>query len=254
MTQTLIGVIGGMGSSASVLFEQMIQEQATSRCIQQPDLVHIAMSRRVPDRTEFLLGFADENPADFASEVALGVQTLSRAYYKRMVICVPCNTFHAPQIWNTYQKRVHSSAVMPVLLLNAASVLRSKLMSLYQQRQQVGVMCTDGSRLSRIFDRVLSPEHCVIHLSSEKQKQLMDVIYSPAFGLKHQVPPRSETFSNLQQCIDELRAAGATVIVFGCSELSLIREQMECGNTVVLDPMVLLADAVLNGVVDYDAG
>lgn len=253
MRHTLIGVIGGMGSAASVLFEQMVQQQATARCIKQPDMVHIAMSSCVPDRTEFLLGLTEENPARFASEAAQSLQTLGQSRYERLVICVPCNTFHASQIWNPYQKDVLKAAQMPVQLLNVMSVLNGKLMYMNQGRQRIGVLCTDGSRVSRVFDRVLSPEHTVIYPTAENQQRLMDVIYSTDYGLKHQVPAHPTALSQLQACIDELLAEGTTAILFGCSELSLVREQMNCHTNAVLDPMLLLADAALNGVNDYAA-
>ena len=91
----VIGVVGGMGPLARVrLVELITRLTPASRDQDHRDVVLVSMPGCISDRTEFLLGHSDENPA---AAVAESVQLLASA--GATCVGVACSSVHAPPIW-----------------------------------------------------------------------------------------------------------------------------------------------------------
>ena len=103
------------------------------------------------------------------------------------------------------------------------------------QIEKVGLMATDGTIQSRIFQNQLEDMGIEVLLPDEKhQKYVMDVIYK---DVKAGRTVEEEKFLETSR---QLQCMGAQVILLGCTELSLVKRQYPLGKK-YLDAMEVLA-------------
>jgi aspartate racemase len=241
-----------MGVAASAHFEQLLLECVGQRNQSPPELIHIALHAHLADRTAFLLDETSESPAAEAAKIALDIQQIARSRFKRLLLCVPCNTFHAAPIWQPFTAMVRQQATMPLQLLSAVSLLE-EFLSLDSRRRSIGLLCTDGSRKSQVFEQSVKDLDWIC-LTQASQEKLMSVIYSPEFGLKAVVPPSLVAETLLQECIDELYHRGANTLLIGCSELTLLQHRLSWHGIEHIDPMQLLAERAVELTEEWSVG
>ena len=159
-----------------------------------------------PDRTRYILGLSDENPAPVMIDagrwlVAEGAE----------ILAIPCITAHY------FQKQLEEEIHTPVIHLIKETVHHMRDYGV----RKAGIMATDGTIQSGLFQEELRLHGMEAVLpSAEAQKKVMHLIY------------------------DNVKA-GAEVIVLGCTELSIIKKMYPVGSG-VLDAMEVLArEAVL---------
>ncbi|WP_243664185.1 aspartate/glutamate racemase family protein [Rhodothermus marinus] len=96
MKDKVIGVIGGMGPYAGLELVRHIFDQTIAASDQEHlPVVLFSMGDRVPDRSTFLFGKTSENPA-----YAIAEQIRMAESVGAVVVGIPCNTAHAPKIFN----------------------------------------------------------------------------------------------------------------------------------------------------------
>mgnify|MGYP000203337425 FL=1 len=92
----MIGVIGGMGPQAGIdLVQKIINLTKAASDQDHLPIAMLSIPHSISDRTEFLLGKSDVNPAIAISEV---ICTLSKN--GASIIGMPCNTAHAEPIFD----------------------------------------------------------------------------------------------------------------------------------------------------------
>ena len=95
-----IGVVGGVGPLAGVDFQKKIISQTRAERDQDHlQVVTVSFPAQVPDRTAYLLGETDQNPA-----VPLAEQLILLEKTGADIGAIPCNTAHAPRIFDQIKK------------------------------------------------------------------------------------------------------------------------------------------------------
>ena len=92
----MIGIVGGVGPLAGLdLQAKIVAQTAAGRDQEHLPVLSLSWPGPIPDRTEYLLGQVAENPAG-----ALLAQLRLLAAAGASVAGIPCNTAHAPAIFD----------------------------------------------------------------------------------------------------------------------------------------------------------
>ncbi|MFQ4135846.1 aspartate/glutamate racemase family protein [Nodosilinea sp. PGN35] len=233
------GILGGLGPMAHVQFEQrLIQrnvEQGARGDRDHPVWVLIN-GTTVPDRTQSLQGTGP----DCTSELVRYAQLLERAGANFLV--VTCNTAHG--VYDAVQ------AQLGIPWIHLMACTSSHIRQAYPAVQRVGVLATDGTLQCGLYERSLSQVGLTpmgFGLDSPWQKQVMDAIYHPNWGIKTtgtQVSTKALTV--LEQATGWLKTQGAEVVIAGCTELSVAFAQMPSLPLPWVDPLEVVADITLD--------
>lgn len=215
-----LGVIGGLGPMATALFMKMVIEMTDAAVDQEHIEMIIYNCPRIPDRTSFILGQSDEDPAPGIIEIG---QKLTDQGVE--LIAIPCIT--ANYFYERLSCGIHAKIIDIIDELYTYLIKRNI--------RCAGLMATSGTIESRLFQRIFDEQECRLVLPSrERQQDVMHVIYQ---NVKANRPVDMERFRAVSK---ELREAGAEVIILGCTELSVVRENCQIGAG-FLDAMQLMA-------------
>jgi len=216
-----VGILGGMGPLAAIIFNGMLINTQQVEAEQEYLDVLLYNKASIPDRSAFILGDSTEDPTDSLTHAA---QTLEKAGAD--FIAIPCITAHY------FYDTIASAVDIPVI--NAVDEVARYIAG--RQFDKVGIMATDGSLHARIFHNALEKyEIEVLAPEAEEQKYLMNLIYKIKQGMKID----GRAFDTLE---DQLFQRGARSVVLGCTELSMVtgpfvHEHVDC--------LAVLARAVL---------
>lgn len=215
-----LGVIGGLGPMATAYYmELMIRMTDAKRDQDHPEVI-IMNVPSIPDRTAFILGKSQANPCGPMVELGRQLKGLGCS-----VVATPCVTAH--YFHETLQEQIG----LPVIhvIRRTAELLRQAGI------RRVGLMATDGTVCSGIFQRQVEEQGMELVLPSEAgQKGVMTLIYDQ---VKAGIQPDMNLFAAIR---DDLRCSGAEVIVLGCTELSLLKKAQDLGDG-ILDALEVLA-------------
>lgn len=215
-----LGVIGGLGPMATAYYmELMIRMTDAKRDQDHPEILVMNIPS-IPDRTAFILGKSQADPCGPMVELGRQLKSLGCS-----VVATPCVTAH--YFHETLQEQIG----LPVIhvIRRTAELLRQAGI------RRVGLMATDGTVCSGIFQRQVEEQGMELVLPSEAgQKGVMTLIYDQ---VKAGIQPDMELFAAIR---DDLRQGGAEVIVLGCTELSLLKKAQDLGDG-ILDALEVLA-------------
>ncbi len=218
----LVGVLGGMGPSATVDFYAKLVRATPAQLDQEHLRVVIWADATVPSRQEALLaGGADPTPW-----LKDGVRHLIEA--GAQIVMVPCNTIH------TYLGPV--MADQPVEFL---SIVETTVAAIKQRgAERVGLLATDGALASGLFQSAFEAAGIEWVLPTPPQQQsLLSVVEAVKAG-------RAGTGTREQ--VDELLAGlvqtGVRTVVVGCTEISALLDLVGPSDSVdLVDPALELA-------------
>ena len=221
----ILGVIGGLGPMATVYFARLVIEMTDASTDQEHLKTIIYSAPDIPDRTEYILGRSDKSPVPGIIEVGLALKNAGAE-----VLAIPCVTAHC------FHHQIESAIGAKTLnaLEETAKVLQSAGI------RRVGLAATEGTVQSGVFQRVFEAHGIkVITPSGEGQARVNDLIYKQ---IKKTLPPDPALFFAVKK---ELAERGAEAMVLGCTELSLIKRDIDVGKGVVDVSEVLARAAVL---------
>ena len=128
---------------------------------------------------------------------------------------------------------IHSAPYIPAPIIHG--IYETGLELQKNGIKRAGLMATDGTIESRIFQDQLEKMGIEVLLPDERRQQdIMDVIYK---NLKAGLPADMEKFQKVSL---QLKDQGAQVILLGCTELSLIKKDVPLGKE-YLDALEVLA-------------
>jgi aspartate racemase len=210
------------------------------------DVVHLSLSRIIPDRTEYLVGTVSENPAVGMIEVMRrGASALKDHPAGGAVAAVPCNTFHAPEIFEPFEKQVRELDP-PIQVVHMVRTCVEAIVSRYGHRSKVGVISTTGTRNAGIYSRALAEAGIeVLQVPPESQDDLHDVVYNRKWGLKAVSPVTTMAQDRLLSFLNFLLDRGAVAIVLGCTEFPLGAPGPNYRGADLIDPLDLLAEELV---------
>ena len=219
-----LGILGGLGPAATVYFYDMLTSMTRASCDQ--DHLDIVISSRAstPDRTAYILGASDENPAELMVEDAKKLVTFGAD-----VIAIPCNTAHY------FYDEVAQSVEVPVLNIIEQTCYAVKIAG----GSCIGILATEGTVMAQAYHMMAHKMglECVAP-TREGQKIINSIIYD---RIKQ---GKSVDVDSFMSVAEELFSFGADKIVLGCTELSLLCREYNFDDRFV-DSLKSLAVAVL---------
>lgn len=157
----------------------------------------------IPDRTRYILGLSDENPAEEMITVGQELKAIGAE-----LLAIPCITAHY------FHEELENGIGIPVLhaVRETAEYLKAEGV------EKVGILATDGTVKSGLFATVLEQEGIAVVNPKETSQQLvMDLIYRQVKS------GQRGNIDELTRVGEELSAAGAQVNLLGCTELSVLK-------------------------------
>lgn len=242
MSDKIIGIVGGAGPFAGIDLQTKIAQQ-TIASTDQTHLTVLSLSEpsAILDRTEYLLGVVDVNPAG-----AIATQLIKLAQAGAQVAAIPCNTAHAPAIFNVIRQKL-AKAGCSIQFLHMIEEVRTFLRTHYPTIQRVGLLATTGTVGCRVYEQVLNPAgYTLITPTQQTQTTLIHpAIANPQFGIKALGAKADKARENLLLGVQELSGRGAELIILGCTEIPLVLTEPEINDIPLLDPTLILARALI---------
>lgn len=220
-----LGVIGGLGPMATAYFMELIIDMTKAEKDQDHLEMIIYNCPTIPDRTAYILGESQDSPLPKIIE-------LGKRLKEQQVTCIaiPCITAHY------FHQEIEDAVELKVIhgIRETAHMLKEANV------QRVGIMATDGTVQSGIFQKELEALGITPILPREDmQKKVMSLIYE---DIKKGKQPDLDSFFAVKNYLTEQEHAQA--IVLGCTELSVIKRDYDLG-VGVLDAMEVLVKKAL---------
>lgn len=205
---------------ASAYFLELVVAMTDAKRDQEHPEIIVMNIPSIPDRTAYILGKSSENPVIPMVELGKQMKNIGAT-----VIATPCITAHY------FHNELQNGIGLPVIHgIRCCAKLLSK-----NNVKKVGLMATDGTVKSRIFQQEVENAGMELVLpSADGQAKVMSIIYD---YVKAGITPDMTLFEAVR---NELFDAGAQVIVLGCTELSLLKKDNDLGDG-ILDALEVLA-------------
>lgn len=225
-TTDIIGIIGGMGSEATVDLFAKIVHSTPVHCDQ--DHLHILIDNyaQIPDRQAAVLRDGpDPTPALLES-----AQRLEMAGAE--VLCMACNS--------AYIFLPHFAHHLSVPMLDMVSLTARNLAERQPPILRAGLLASGAIYASGLYE-----EHCeplgveILTPDQSGQEAVAASMWEVKGGRTN-----SHTRARLLMVAQRLIAQGAESVILACTELPLILQQGDLAMPVV-DPTQILADAVV---------
>ena len=235
------GIIGGMGPLPHIHFERLLLEKMRARGVikeQEYPLYMVINAAPMPDRTACIL---KGNEACVPALVEAG-QKLERAG-AHFIVAI-CNTAHA------FRERTSEQLSIP--WVDMLRVVAFQLKASPTPVDAIGLLATDGTLKTGLYPRALESLGLrslkTLYPGANRQKDVMDAIYDSKFGIKSaaQLTVQEEAIRRFEKAARELMASGASVIITGCTEISLCSAELRERGIPILDPLDALADTVID--------
>jgi aspartate racemase len=176
---------------------------------------------------------------------AQAMEAAATAVSKQAVLGIPCNTFHAPAIFDRFLKLLNENDI-DVEVLNMLQETAQYIKAHYPDVKKIGVMSTTGTRSVKVYNEILEPLGFeIIEVPEELQPELHDSVYNQEWGVKAKYPVTHTARSNFLKYVEILKQQGAEVIVLGCTEIPIALPENQIDDTPLLDPMNILARALI---------
>lgn len=223
MSEKILGVLGGMGPLATAYFLKITVEKTVA----QTDQEHIPMvvynHTSIPDRTAFILDNSKENPIPILATDAKKLEDNGVC-----AIAMPCNTAHF------FFEEIQKAVSVPVLHIVDETV--KYIITRDKSAKKIGILATSGTLHSGVYQ-----DFCTRHgvqavvPTKEVEDMLMDIIYNKI------KTGEKVTLREFLSVIDYMRESGCDYVVLGCTELSVIKNDLNLTRSDVVDSLEVLA-------------
>ncbi len=228
MVGKTIGVLGGMGPESTA--ELLVRiTRCTPAAVEQDHLrVIVDSNPKIPNRTDALL--SGETGAVVKALVDTA-RNLERA--GAQVIGIPCNTAHA------FLGEVRAAVEVPIVDMIGEAAERA--LEAFGSGTTVGLLATDGTLRTRLYHEALEERGLIAMAPSAPgvQYAVMDALETVKL---HGVS--EDAYNALAVAVRNLAFDGATALLAGCTEVSLVLHR-HTPDLPWLDPLQILAEALV---------
>jgi aspartate racemase len=228
MKRSKVGILGGMGPEATILLQQRLLDATVAFDDSDHLPLLIDMNPQVPSRLQWFLKGSGEDPGPILASMAQGLQDAGAD-----VLTMPCNTAHyfAPQI----------EKAVGIPLLNMPSLAAHDITQMVGIGSKIGILASPATNRIGLFRNIFSAYGCSA-VYPTAQDEVLDAIKSiKANG------PSEASVHLLQRAADYLAHNEVKCIVVGCSEFSLVKDQIKAPV-----PIVDTLDVLVNYIVAFD--
>ncbi|MDO5118937.1 MAG: amino acid racemase [Coriobacteriales bacterium] len=224
MHKPVLGILGGVGPLATAYFMELLIKKTPAHTDQDHMPMIVFNDPQIPDRTAYILDHEKPNPQGEMAKVARWLEEAGSDY-----IAIACNTAHY------FYDAINEAVSIPVV--NIMEETSERISSLVLAGSNVGLLATEGTVESGVFQgyferyglRCMAPD-------PDGQARISHLIYD---CVKANQPYDEQEF--LEEAY-RLRDAGCEAVVVGCTELSVIYQELERKPRWLLDSLDILAD------------
>ena len=238
-----IGVIGGVGPYAGIdLVKKVFDNTIASSDQEHIDLYLTSTPAIIGDRTAYLLD-GGENPA-----TGLVACLDKLALIGSDVIAIPCNTAHAPQIYDEVV-RAAQKKWPKVQLLNMIGETITAIRQRFPKGARIGLLATLGTHTVGVYRTHFEGERSftLIEPDQRGREAVHQAIYDRQYGIKAVAPPTALAKAVVKAQAKLLIEKGAEAIILGCTELPLVLHDGEVA-VPLFDPTAIVARAAIRAV------
>lgn len=216
-----LGILGGMGPSASGLLYDKITQLTDATCDQEHLDLLLYSHASLMDRTTAILQGKEEEMTGLLTQDCLKLQQWGAEY-----VAIPCNTSHY------FLDEVKKSLSVPVIDM----VKETVSVVVGEGRKKVAILATEGTYRQRLYQTKLKElgVEC-LELPCFLQDQVTELIY------KEIKAGYSGNLSQFLEMEEYLLGQGVDCIVLACTELSVFKETASLTPTLYVDALDVLA-------------
>lgn len=224
MHKPILGILGGVGPLATAYFMQVLVRKTPAMTDQENMPTIVFNDPQIPDRTAYILDHSKPNPVPEMTKVARWLENAGADY-----IAIPCNTAH--YFYDAINDAVH----IPVV--NIMWETATRIASQVHEGGTVGLMATEGTVSSGVFQECFTRRGLLTMVPTpEEQARITSLIYD---CVKANQPYDPSLFLS---CARSLHARGCDAVVVGCTELSVIYQELPERPSWLYDSLDILAD------------
>ena len=227
MTKRTIGILGGMGPEATILFQQRVMSALPTA---EDDGDHIPllidMNPQVPSRIDYLINRQGANPGPILAQMAKRLETAGAG-----ALAMPCNTAHH------FAKTIRSAVDIPfidMVSLSAKTVSENSKVG-----DKIGILASPAMRMTGLFESALGPFERKAIWPEPDDHMLR------AIRLIKKDGPTQEAAKILRKASADLAAQSAKVQLVACSEFSLLSSMLQRADCHIIDTLNVLTQAVI---------
>jgi len=239
----LIGILGGMGPQAGLDMADKLIALTHTKCDQDHiPFVLFSLPGTVPDRSAFLLGKTEDNPA-----YAIADQFEKMSEMGVTIAVMACNTAHAKPIFDVALGLLHARGV-ELRILHLISETVAHIRENPPGVQRVGILGTQGTYRSRLYDQAIEKVGLEVVLPDQyvREHDIHAALYAPSFGIKTSPGAVSgEATRRINKAISHVKTLGAEAIILGCTELPLAIREDQIDGIPILDPARVVAEKLI---------
>ena len=224
MNKKVLGVIGGMGTAATIDFYTRIMNHTVAHKDQEHIDMVIINHASIIDRT---YAIKNNKLDELLKQMHENLKILENA--KVTSIAIPCNTSHS------IIDKIQQLTSIPII--NMIEETAKGLKEVVNKGEKVGIMATDGTIMLKIYQQACKKYDIEYFVPEDNiQKQIMDIIYDDVKA--------NGIFDNerFKKVLDYFLQNGCKYLILGCTELSGFKKDFD-KNTI--DPMDYLVKAAI---------
>lgn len=236
-----IGVLGGLGPYAGLdLVRSVFDETDAARDQDHLPVALISYPGRIPDRATWLADASAPSPLPAMLEVLRRLDDAGCS-----VAGVPCNTAHAPALYDRLRDGLDADG-RALRLLHIVDAIVARVGEVAPEAATVGVLATTSSVENRLHEVGLEAAGFgAVVPDAAHQAAVQDAIYGPR-GLKAvSAPPLPGARDALLAASRALIEGGAEAVILGCTELPLAVPEADLGGVPFVNSTRALARALI---------
>ena len=227
-----IGVLGGMGPEATILFQQRLLNAVRAQDDQDHIPLLIDMNPQVPSRLAYVLDqtFGARDPGPVLEDMA---QRLDK--WGAEALAMPCNTAHL------FAEAIQRKTALPFFNMVKLSVQTALAKS--RAGDVIGILASPALRKTQLFERYFQASERTVIWPEDDTKMVQAIRKIKTSG------DTAEARSILLDASSELTRRGANLQLVACSEFSMIQTSHD-PSAAMIDTLDVLAEAVARFALD----
>lgn len=225
MHKPVLGVLGGVGPLATAYFMELVIKKTPAERDQDNIPMIVFNDPQIPDRTAYILDHANPDPLPEMKRVVLWLERAGADY-----IAIPCNTAHY------FYEQIAEEASVPVL--NIMRETTARIVETHGHQATIGLLATDGTLSSGVFQSYLADAGLSVMAPDEEDQRsiVMPLIYD---RIKRNLPYDPMPLLDLAR---RMHDNGCDAVIVGCTELSVVYQDLANPPAYLIDAMDVLAD------------
>lgn len=239
-------VIGGIGTESAIPYMRSLLRLNEDAKRDQDHLGYLMLvASRIPDRTEAILKKqqGDASPYEEIGKLIMDYATFGNENGFDFFVTI-CNTIHT---WRE-DKELNIQTKLPIPWISIMESVAEDLKKKYKPGTRVAIFATTGTLMSKLYHHALENAGLIPvapETDSPVQKNIMNAIYHPDFGIKAKgATPRA--IELLLEGTTWAESMDTPVAIAGCTEIPLgLTDETYKGNITIINPLDSLAKKTL---------